>query len=290
MRTYYDCLPCFMRQALDVVKIATSDPLAQEELLRRIIRCVSDIDLSASPPAMATEIHRIVKRVTGKADPYLRIKQRCNGFALEMYPSMKNLILESEDPLATALRLSIAGNIIDFGVGSPVAEEAVHETVNASLDAPLDEGLIENFKKQIAQADSIVYLGDNAGEIVFDRLFIEQLPAEKITFVVRGEPVINDITIDDARAVGLDEIVSVIDNGWDAPGTILERCSAELVEKFNSADLVISKGQGNFETLSDESRNIFYLLKAKCPVVASHLNCSVGDFMFFNPLHAKVTE
>ncbi|MCK5255186.1 MAG: DUF89 family protein, partial [Deltaproteobacteria bacterium] len=120
---------------------------------------------------------------------------------------------------------------------------------------------------------------DNAGEIVFDRLFIEQLPREKVTYVVRGEPIINDVTIEDAREVDMFELVDVIDNGSDAPGTILETCSHEFQKRFASSDLVIAKGQGNYETLSDINKRIFFLLQVKCPVIAKDIGFEVGSFV-----------
>ena len=133
-----------------------------------------------------------------------------------------------------------------------------------------------------ANAQDILYLADNAGEIVFDRLLIEQLPMQKITVVVKGFPIINDATMEDAVAAGLTEIVSVIDNGSDAPGTILEICSDAFVSRFEQADLIITKGQGNYETLSDIDKNIYFILKAKCPVIASDLGCPIGQMVLIN--------
>ena len=129
------------------------------------------------------------------------------------------------------------------------------------------------------EAKDILYLGDNAGEIVFDRLFIEQMPHEKVTYVVRGEPIINDVTIEDAREVDMFDLVDVIDNGSDAPGTILETCSHEFQQRFASSDLVIAKGQGNYETLSDVNKRIFFLLQVKCPVIAKDIGFEVGSFI-----------
>ena len=143
-----------------------------------------------------------------------------------------------------------------------------------------DNAQIGSFKEATEQAEEIFYLTDNAGEIVLDRLLIEQLPYEKVTLVVKGKPVINDATIEDAELAGLPRIVHVIDNGSDGPGTILESCSQSFRDRFTNADLVIAKGQGNYETLSNINKNIFFLLKAKCPVIANHIGCEVGSFVF----------
>jgi uncharacterized protein with ATP-grasp and redox domains len=192
---------------------------------------------------------------------------------------MRNSILESEDRLDTAVRLAIAGNLIDFGVNSIIQETELEKTISQCLSEKLTDMQIGYFRKAIDKAENILYLADNAGEIVFDRLLIEQLPIEKITMAVKGSPVINDATMEDAILAGLPKIVEVIDNGSDAPGTILEICSQSFKNYFNKADLVIAKGQGNYETLSDVDKNIFFILKAKCPVIAKDLGCEVGEMI-----------
>jgi len=141
---------------------------------------------------------------------------------------------------------------------------------------------METFKKACGQGQTILYLADNAGEIFFDRLLIEQLSGAKVTLAVRGAPVINDATRTDALAANLEDLVEIIDNGSDAPGTILNDCSAEFRRRFDEADMVIAKGQGNFESLSDEPRDIFFLFRAKCPVISLHSGFSVGSYVATN--------
>ena len=276
MQTYLDCVPCFVRQVLDSVKMTTDDEQIHEKVLREALCLASKMDLQQSPPAMAQKIHRFIRELTGVQDPYLQVKNRFNKFALKMYPDMKERIETSADPLETAVRLAIAGNIIDLGVKSGLAESQVERTITRSLTESLDMEALEEFRTATAQAKDILYLGDNAGEIVFDRLLIEQLPCKNITFVVKAGPIINDATMQDAEMTGLTDTVSVIDNGSDAPGTILESCSEDFRSRFAGADLVIAKGQGNYETLSDADKNIFFVLKAKCPVIAQHLGCEIG--------------
>jgi len=185
----------------------------------------------------------------------------------------------SEDPLETAIRLAIAGNIIDLGVKTSMAESDIERIINDSLTADFDGQQIEEFRNSVRGAEKILYLADNAGEIVFDCLLIELLPYEKITVVVKGEPVINDATMEDAEFAGLTEMTEVIDNGSDGPGTILETCSQAFRNRFEYADLIIAKGQGNYETLSETDKNIFFILKAKCPVIARDLGCEVGEMI-----------
>lgn len=247
--------------------------------MREVLLLVSGMDLRQTPPAMSRQIHYIIRKLTGTQDPYLQIKNRFNKMALEMYPELKQRIANSDDPFETAVRLAIAGNIIDLGVKTGLTESEVEKTIAQSLTAPLDTKALKEFRNAANQAKDILYLGDNAGEVVFDRLLIEQLPAENITFVVKGGPIINDATIEDAQIAGLTDIVNVIDNGSDAPGTILESCSQDFRRRFDKADLIIAKGQGNYETLSNVSKNIFFVLKAKCPVIARHLGCEIGTMI-----------
>ncbi|OHB65800.1 MAG: hypothetical protein A2Y76_06255 [Planctomycetes bacterium RBG_13_60_9] len=155
----------------------------------------------------------------------------------------------------------------------------VTETIDKALSADWDPGCLEEFAQAVNDARSILYLGDNAGEIVFDRLLIEELPHEKVTFVVKGSPVLNDATREDARTVGLTDLVEVIDNGSDAPGTILESCSAEFRRRFEHSDLIIAKGQGNYECLSNVDKDMFFILMAKCPVIATHLGCDIRQMI-----------
>ena len=280
MRTHFDCIPCFVRQTLDLVRLITDDERIHEQVVREVLHLASEIDLHQSPPAMAQKIHRMIRKLTGVHDPYLPIKNRFNKLAMEMYPELRERIADSADPFETAVRLAIAGNIIDLGVKTGLTESQVEKTIAQSLTDPLDTKALKEFRNATTQAKDILYLGDNAGEIVFDRLLIEQLPCEDITFVVKAHPVINDATIEDARIAGLTEIVNVIDNGSDAPGTILESCSQNFRWRFNKADLVIAKGQGNYETLSDaDKKDLFFILRAKCPVIARHLSCEIGQMI-----------
>lgn len=279
MRTYFDCIPCFVRQALDSVRLITDDEQVHEQVMREVLRLACKMDLRQSPPAMAQKIHRIIRKLTGVQDPYLQMKNRFNKLALQMYPELRERIEASNDPLETAIRLAIAGNIIDLGVVAKLEESEVEKAINESLTALLDKETLEKFRTTTNQAQNIFYIGDNAGEIVFDRLLIEYLPVENITFVVKAKPVLNDATIEDAQIVGLTDIVKVIDNGSDAPGTILNDCSQDFRRQFDRADLVIAKGQGNYETLSDVDKDTFFILKAKCPVIARHLRCEIGRMM-----------
>ncbi|MGB5749246.1 MAG: ARMT1-like domain-containing protein [Desulfobacterales bacterium] len=283
MKTYLDCIPCFIRQALDAVRLATSDKITHERVLRGVMDAAGRMDFNQSPPVMGQQIHRIVRKLSRNEDPYKHVKDRFNRNALDLYPQYKKMIEQSTMPLEAAVRLAIAGNIIDLGPSSEIDQSGIDEAIGYAWSGRLqgNMGLLEEAARS---AENILYLGDNSGEIVFDRLLIEHLPVDKVTFAVRGSPVINDATMADAEKTGMTGLVKVIDNGSDAPGTIIEECSEVFRRQFNKADLVISKGQGNYETLSDVAKDIFFILKAKCPVIAQHIGCNLGSLVILSRL------
>jgi len=277
-----ECIPCFARQAFEAVSLVTDDQKIRERIVRQVLFRLANVSFDNTPPSIGRDIHRVVRLLSGNSDPYLEIKKDSNTLALKLMPSLKELIRSSADPFETAVRLAIAGNIIDCGQGDHVGEEKIQKTVSQCLDQPVSKDNINELKEEIGKASNILYLGDNAGEVFFDRLLIEELQGRPITFVVRGAPTINDALTEDARMAGLDKLVRVVDNGSDVPGTILEECSPEFKRQFMEADLVIVKGQGNYETLCDEHKKIFFLLKVKCPVIAEHIGCQEGDMVIIN--------
>jgi uncharacterized protein with ATP-grasp and redox domains len=237
------------------------------------------MDMQRTPPEMAQKIHRIIREACGSEDPYLDIKQRFNRLALDLLPDLEKRVESSPDPFDTAVRLALAGNIIDYGTPGTMAEADVSRTVEESLTAPIHGRSTARMKTAVDRAGKILYLGDNAGEIVFDRLLIDQIGPGKITFVVRGGPAINDALRADADSTGLSDLVRVIDSGVDAPGTPLSLCSPEFLKELQATDLVVSKGQGNYETLSELDRPVFFLFRVKCILVSRHLDLPNGTLV-----------
>ena len=262
--------------------MASSDPALHERVVRETLRLITEMPCDRSPPWMGQQIHRLLREATGNPDPYREAKERSNALALALYPMLAEQVRLSADPFMTAVSLSIAGNIIDLGVRSQVSEEDVHQSIEDALSGSLDGTAVAALRQRVGAAREILYLADNAGEIVFDRLLIEQLPRDRVTLAVRGSPVINDATREDADVAGLTSLVSVIDNGSDVPGTILESCSAAFRTCFGQSDLVIAKGQGNYETLSGEHAKVVFLFKAKCPVAARDVGCEVGQLVVYH--------
>ncbi|MBN1514714.1 MAG: DUF89 family protein [Phycisphaerae bacterium] len=280
MRTYLDCVPCFVRQALDSARRCTDLPEIHEQLLREALTMAANLSFDSPPPLMGRLIHRRLRELTGQADPYRDAKKTANAFALQLYPNLEQLVHRSSDPLAMAVRMAIAGNVMDLGVKSALTESEIRAAVDEAVEGQMDPGAVEALRQSIVSAGDILYLADNAGEIVLDRLLIEQMPLGRVTVVVKGGPIINDATREDAEAAGLADMVEIIDNGSDAPGTVLDLCSPSFRERFDAAELIIAKGQGNYETLSEcGHRNLFFLLKVKCVIIARDLRCRLGDMV-----------
>ena len=277
MRVHLDCFPCFLRQTIIALRLGTKDELLQERVLKSILPEIQITDISMPPAYTTTFIHRKIRQLLGK-DPFRELKHEYNKIALGLYPSLKTMVRESQDPLWTATRLAIAGNVIDFGIFTSVDIEG---TILKAINNPLAVDEFDIFKKAISDTDTILYLADNAGEIVFDRILIETLisAGKKVTVVVKGSPVINDSTLEDALEAGLIGICEVIDNGSDAVGTILPWTSLTFQKQFENAELIISKGQGNFETVTGIQKNIFFLFQSKCNVVSKELNLSKGSML-----------
>lgn len=290
MKMTLDCIPCFIRQALDAARIVSDDPIVHAKILNEVLQWACSVDLQQPAPVIGQRIHRRLREIVKRDDPYRPAKDHQNRMALAMMPDLRARVTASANPLDMAMRVAIAGNVIDLGVPGSVTEDKIQETVEKCLSEPL-VGDQKKFFAAAAQAKKILYITDNAGEIVFDRLLIEQLKPERVTVAVRGAPAINDATMQDAIAAELDQIAKVIDNGSDAPGTVLEDCSPEFRRHFAEADLIISKGQGNFETLSDEPGNIYFLFKAKCKVISEHAGVELGSHVVYSrDLYADASE
>lgn len=259
--------------------MATDDVATHRRVVDAVATMIREFSLHVTPPEIAQDVYAVVARITGNKDPCYEAKQRSNELALSLYPHSKEVVTNSDDPLLAASKLAIAGNVIDLAPQSNYGD--IQSIAESALASPLGIDDYEEFKRSINSASCILYLGDNAGEIVFDRILIEEIRRIKdleIDFVVREKPIINDATLHDATSTGMDKVAKIISSGSDAPATILSQCSPEMLQLYHSADIIIAKGQGNYESLSDEAKtNIFFLLRVKCPVIAKLLKARVGD-------------
>ncbi|MEJ2567757.1 MAG: ARMT1-like domain-containing protein [candidate division WOR-3 bacterium] len=288
MKTYLECISCFFKQALEAGRMAGADDKTQKKILDDIARAIPDIKLSSTPPEMGKTIHDIVKEITGQKDPYNEQKEKATEQTLKIYPELRKKVDSSNDKLLMAVELAIAGNIIDYGTKIYLDIEKELTKILQKEQRVIEERKesvfdFKSFKKSLSGAKSILYIGDNVGETVFDSILLEQIKktdkSKEIVYAVREKPIINDALKEDAIEAGIDNFAEIISSGSEVPGTIIPLCSKPFIDIFKKTDMIISKGQGNYETLSDEKRAIFFLFMAKCPVIAKHADCKVGDII-----------
>lgn len=282
MKLTYECLICITKQIIKATTMSTDDKSIQEKIIKKLFREFSEITFEESAPYIGRIINKCINDELNIIDPYKKIKADSNVLAEDLCQelNLEQLINNSKSPIDTACQLAIAGNIIDFSAHDYISEEKIKNIIENCLNETIYGSTGQDLMRYVNKSKKILYLGDNAGEIVFDKLFINKLPKEKITYVVKKEPIVNDATMKDAIDVKMTELVRVIDNGSDAQGTIFRLCSKEFIKEYEEADLIISKGQANYETLSDvKDKKIFYLFKAKCQPVANYAKCKVGSLV-----------
>ncbi len=270
MIAYSECIPCLINQGLNAVRKLRLDKDKEKEIALEVARYISSFEsLNKSPAYYAYYIQSIVKRYTDCEDPFYEIKKLSNKVALEATKNIENLSLED------ALFLSGAGNAIDFAIMNP---QDVSELINQIFKMEKGKFEIDKLKEKLETANTTLIIGDNAGEIVFDKLLAKSIKERQkdIFYAVKGSPILNDVLMDDAKEVGIDEYCQVISNGSGKVGTDLNDCSKEFLDVFYGVDVVISKGQANYETLSSADRDVFFLLTVKCFPVEKELNSQKG--------------
>jgi uncharacterized protein with ATP-grasp and redox domains len=278
MKTYIDCYPCLVRQALTAIQAGKAGEDEQLAILKQILSALQSAELGLSPPEIGNRLQNVVRQHMGAVDAYRDAKVRSTREALEMYPRLKEMVLRSDDPLEVAIRLSIAGNIIDLAFRQDYGD--LWATVERVLSSPFAIDDTEALRSRLNKADWILFLADNAGETVFDRLLVETL-AMPVVYAVKGEPVVNDAIWEDAVAAGLEDCARLASTGSGGAGTILDQCSPEFRELFAKAPLIIAKGQANYETLSEAGSQIFCLLQIKCPVIGRDIGTPVGSIVVY---------
>ncbi|MCA1961121.1 MAG: ARMT1-like domain-containing protein [Desulfomonile sp.] len=280
MKLMTDCIPCNLKAALTAIRELTTEEDAMKRLLGEIMQvpAMRGKDWNITGSQLVEQIFTRITGACGETDPFRKRKALQNKKCLELYPRLKKLLSESDDPLYVAVNLAIVGNSIDpMGYLSP---QDIEQAMRASLDDPVPRGEFMEFKDRLEKSSQLIYLGDNCGEIVLDKLLIETIKTRyhvDVTFVVRSVPALNDATLKEAELVGMPETATVVENGIDGPlpGTILSRCSEQLRSLWNAADLIISKGGGNFDSLDEEkgiTTPLYYMLVCKCSPYESYFN------------------
>lgn len=272
-----DCYFCHIKTVQSLLDKFKPEAKLAEQFIADVHDALR-VNWDVANPHIATTIHRIAKSRLNNEDLYAEEKHAANSLLTERYSFWRNYIDTSANPLATAIRLAVCGNIIDYGAHCLKGDLA--NQIYSLLDIPLRVDKSAELISALHSAKSVLYLGDNAGEIFFDKLLLEMLPDVNITYVTRGFPVINDITLTDAHQMGIDKLCKVISNGYDAPSTLIDLCSDEFKEHYTATDLILSKGQGNFEGLMYENHpNTYFLLIAKCAPIAEMLGCKKNDML-----------
>ncbi len=276
MDVAFECIPCTVQSCLRLLDAGFIEEDQREDLLRQTLRFLAAADWNQSPPALARELHAQLRQASANEDPYREIKHHSNQAMLVLAHEFRAQLARASDPFDIGLRLAVAGNVIDFGAQHLLDPE---ETIQRVLTADLAIDDSGQLRGELTRANSVLYIGDNAGEIVLDALFLETMAHPEMTFVVRGGPVINDATMDDARLVGIPDQARVITTGDDSPGVILSRVSKEFRTAFDHTDVVIAKGQGNLEGLWEAPRDVYFLLTVKCERIARQMGVPVGAFV-----------
>lgn len=277
MKLFLDCVPCLLRQALEASRIVTDDIEIQDKVVEETMKMLLNYKLYRNAPDLAKGIHQIIKAQTGNMDPYSKIKENDLEAAKNIYSYLKEFLNCKDHRTYWALKIAATGNNIDAAIYKDINLTKCIETELEKKFAICD---IEIFESKLKEASNILIIGDNTGETVLDKILIETLSGIPVTYGVRNEPIINDVTEKDAISSGLGEVARIVSTGCNAPGLILEDCSDEFIDIYNKSDIIISKGQGNYEALSEENGNVFFLLKAKCPMISRKLNVNLNEYIF----------
>lgn len=276
-----ECITCIINQSLKVSNAIH----ASDKLTHMLSSTVEDMSKTFSyentPPEIAADVYEKMAFIANKSDLYDEVKELSTQKALSFVPLLKEQLTQSDEKLLTATKIAVAGNVIDLAAA---VEFDLEEELNKVFETEFAHDDFLNMQKELLNAKSVLVIGDNVGEHIFDYLFIETLkelyPNATYSYMVRGNPIINDVTLKEAREAGFHKLCRLVDSGVNTPGFTYSRANRDSQELFDSADVVISKGMGNYECMSESHRsNIFFLLKVKCNVVAASLGKSVGDII-----------
>lgn len=277
MKFQMDCLPCYFRQLQQAAEFSTEDKSLRWDAVRAVAGYLAGFSPDTDPMEVAEHVHRLIREALGDPDPYKKVKEEYTAIAERMEPLIRELAASGADPLMAAVKIAIAGNVIDFGAGGSFDVEGA---IRGALDFSFAVNHYDAFRPAFEKAKTVLYIGDNTGEIYFDKPLLRLLEGREVTFAVRGGPILNDATIEYARRAGLEMFARLADTGVQSPGFSVGRVRPELHALFYAVDLVISKGQANFESLHNEKRpGLFFLLKTKCELVARLLRVRYGDIL-----------
>ncbi len=273
MKTYQACIPCIEKLMESTLNKTNLDDLKKQVILDKFKEDWVKADMSLPPARTAGLIYQKVLQETAQDDLFKAHKKFSIQEALKLYPRLKNLADDASDPLEMAIRISALGNILD--VANP-NNYNLEDEITRLMDVQIVGDSQEIFRNKLSSVDSLLILADNAGEAVFDKVLIETIDVPTV-YAVKSKPAFDDALLADARQAGIDQVAQIIETGTPYPGTYLPSCTPEFQDIFTNAPLVLAKGQANFETLSNASRDLFFLLKVKCEVVSEEINFPIGS-------------
>jgi len=281
MKIAPECLSCIINQSLKVADAINADNPLKNSLHSTVTDMSRDFSYEKSPPEIAADVYEKMAQLAAKSDLYDEVKALSTQKALSFVPSLKERLENAEDRLLTATKIAVAGNVIDLAAA---VEFDLDEELEKIFHTDFAHNDFTAMQEKLLNAKSVVVLGDNVGEHIFDYLFVETLkslyPNAEYTYMVRGNPIINDVTLKEAQEADFHKLCNLVDSGVNTPGFTYSRATKEAQKLFDEADVVISKGMGNYECLSDSHKeNIFFLLKVKCSVVAASLQKEIGDII-----------
>ena len=275
------CVSCIINQSAKVARAIHADTDLENTLTRTVEDMSKTFSYQKSPPEIAADVYEKMAFLANKIDLYDAIKEQSTQKARSFIPFLEEKLLTSNQKLLIATKIAVAGNVIDLAAA---VEFDLEEELEKIFETAFAHNDFEKFSQKLETAKTLLVIGDNAGEHIFDYLFIKTLqelyPEIKFSYMVRGNPIINDVTMDEAKDAGFDRLCKLVDSGVNTPGFTYNRANKASQELFDSADLIISKGMGNYECLSPSHRkDICFLLKVKCGVVASSLDKEIGDII-----------
>ena len=286
MKASLDCMFCMIKRNDEIYSQYEDNEDKRIAFMKTVMSIISKSSPSDSAPLISTKVVRALSKITDINDHYIEEKNHSNDLILKMEKEILQNIDKADDKLISAIQYSLAGNYIDFGAMSNISDDSLKIIIDKAHEFIINEDIAYRFKSDLQNAKSLVYLTDNAGEIVFDKMLIQTImvhyPDIKINAIVRGYPIYNDATIQDAISVGLTDFVDVCDNGFDAPGTVLTHINKKSRDLIDNADLIISKGMGNFETLYGCKKNIYYSFLCKCVYFTKRFGMKQFESVFKN--------
>lgn len=278
MKLLHDCMPCLLRQALDAGRLASDDPEVHGRVLETALQALVQIEDYPTSPDLAGAIHAAAREASGSDDPFAEHKQQDIADSLKLEPLLWESLPSGPERLSRALKIAATGNVLDAGIAVDID---IAEVLHTELERPFAVFDVEELARDLQSARTVLVIGDNSGEVVFDKVLVTVLGEQAdVTYAVRGAPIINDATLVEAEAAGMTKLATVMSSGSRLPGTVLQSTSPEFRQVFDAADVVIAKGMGNYEGLNDAPRRMFFLLKAKCIPVATDAGVGLGDYVF----------